>query len=141
MTVQAERRSKRAARAKWYLAGPLASAAALFALLYLCALALARELLPFTLMEELVIACVFVSGAVGGVTASGFRGEKAVPTGAAVGAALAALIVVVTLIVPGEGAFNARCLRHVIAAVCGGAFGGALGIKRVKRPPKKRRRK
>ena len=41
---------------KWYLAGPLVCAVSLPLLLYVCALLLAREILPFGLMEELVIA-------------------------------------------------------------------------------------
>ena len=141
MTALDERRTGRKPKSKisWYLAGPVVSIVCLPVLMYLCALLLAREVLPYGLMEELVIACVFVSGAAGGAAACAARGGKVMQTGLAVGCILAAAIVVVTLMVPGEGPLNARCLRHVIAAAAGGAFGGAISIKRGNRPKKRRR--
>ena len=69
MTVQAEKRSKRKTSVRWYLIGPLAAVIALPALLYLCAILLATEILPFTVMEELVIACVFLTGTISAVAA------------------------------------------------------------------------
>ena len=139
MTVQTERRAKRKAKLKWYIAGPLICAVSLPALLYLCAILLAREVLPFEVMAELVIACVFVSAALGGMAACSAREGKVMQTGLATGAIFAGILVVITLVVPGEGALNADCLRHVIAAVCGGAFGGALCIKRGGHKPKRRK--
>ena len=123
---------------KWYLAGPLVCAVSLPLLLYVCALLLAREILPFGLMEELVIACVFLSGTLGGLAAALSRGEKAFQTGLSVGGILASVIVVLTLAVPGEGALSASCIRHVIAALAGGASAQcqALGRKKEARQAK-----
>ncbi len=137
MTAQTSRQTRRKRMLKWYLSGPLVCAVSLPLLLYVCALLLAHELLPFGLMEELVIASVFLSGALGGLSAALGRGEKAFQTGLAVGGILAAAIAVITLAVPGEGALSAACLKHVIAAATGGAFGGVLGARR---PGGKRRR-
>ncbi len=126
---------------KWYLAGPLVCAVSLPLLLYVCALLLAREILPFGLMEELVIACVFLSGTLGGLAAALSGGEKAFQTGLSVGGILASVIVVLTLAVPGEGALSASCIRHVIAALAGGAFGGVLSVRRSGGKKKRARRK
>ena len=141
MTVQAERRARRKTKLKWYILGPLLAAISLPLLLYLCSLLLAHEVLPFGLMEELVITCVFFAGTAGAAAASGARGQMVMQTGLITGGILAAALVIVSLAVPGQGAFNAQCPRHVIAALAGGAFGGALRIKRVKRKNKKRRHK
>ena len=143
MTAIEERRARRKPKSKiaWYIAGPAVSMLCLPVLMYLCALLLAREVLPYELMEELVIACVFVSATAGGAAACAARGGKVMQTGFATGCILAAAIVIITLAVPGEGPLNARCLRHVIAAAAGGTFGGALSIKRGKRLPKRSRRR
>ena len=50
-------------------------------------------------------------------------------------------VVVVSLMAQGEGAISADCLRHVIAAVAGGAFGGALCLNRGGGKRKKRARR
>lgn len=141
MTALDDRRTKHKpkARISWYITGPVVSIICLPVLMYICALLLAREVLPYDLMEELVIACVFLAGTAGAAAACAARGGKVMQTGFAVGCILAAAIVIVTLAVPGEGPLNARCLRHVIAAAAGGAFGGALSIKRGNRPKKRRR--
>ena len=139
MTVQAEKRSKRKTSVCWYLIGPLAAVIALPALLYLCAVLLAKEILPFTVMEELVIACVFLTGTISAVAACAGRGGKVMQTGLCMGCVLAAAIVIITLAAPGEGPFTSATLKHVIAAITGGCFGGALSIKRKK--PSVRRKK
>ncbi len=141
MTVQAERRTRRKPRLKWFIVGPLVCVVSLPILLYICAIMLAREWLPFEIMEELVIACVFLSAALGGICACKSREGRVMQTGFGAGAIFAALLVIITLVVPGEGAFTASCLKHIIAALTGGAFGGALSIKRGKRPSSRRRRK
>ena len=93
MTVQAEKRSKRKTSVRWYLIGPLAAVIALPALLYLCAILLAKEILPFTVMEELVIACVFLTGTISAVAACAGRGGKVMQTGLCMGCVLAAATV------------------------------------------------
>ena len=132
MTQEVERRTKRKPPVKWYLLGPLTAAVSLPALMYLCAVLLAREILPFSLVEELTIACVFLSGTLSALAACAGRGGRAAQTGLAMGAVLAAAIVVITLAAPGEGPLNAGTLRLIIAAAAGGAFGGALCVRRVK---------
>ena len=141
MTVQTERRTKTKSAAKWYLAGPLVCALSLPALLYLCAVLLAREVLPFELMEELVIACVFACATLGALAACAVRKRRVMQTGFATGCMLAAALVILALAAPGEGALTALCLRHVIAAMAGGAFGGALSIRRGDRPKRRRGKK
>ncbi len=139
MTVRSERRTKAGPLIKWYVLGPLTAAVSLPALMYLCAVLLAREVLPYGLMEELVIACVFFASALGGAAAAAGRGGKVLQTGAAIGAAVAGAIVIAALAAPGEGPLNSETLKHVIAALCGGAFGGALSLRRG--GGKKRRRR
>ena len=68
---------------KWYLLGPLTAAVSLPALMYLCAVLLAREILPFSLVEELAIACVFLSGTLSALAACAGRGGRAAQTGLA----------------------------------------------------------
>ena len=141
MTTQTSRHTWRKQKLKWYLLGPAACIISLPVLIYICALLVAKEVLPFELLEELVIACVFLSGAFGGLAACAARGGKVMQTGLTVGAVLAGAIVIATLVMPGEGVLNANCLRHVIAAVTGGAFGGALSIKRKRGDKHRSRRK
>ncbi len=138
MTTQTERRSARKPPVKWYVLGPAVCILSLPVFMYLCALLLARELLPFSLAEELVTASVFLAGTAGGAAGSAVRGGKAVQSGFISGCVLAAALAVAALAAPGEGALSAQCLRHAIAAAAGGAFGGALGMRR--RPGKKRRK-
>ncbi len=140
MTALDERRTKRKPRLKWYIAGSAAGIISLPLLMYICAVLLAKDILPFELMEELVITCVFLAGTAGGIAACAGRGEKVMQTGAAAGCILAAVIIVAALAVPGMGPLNASSLKHIIAAVCGGAFGGALCIKR-KKPGKGRKKR
>ena len=141
MTVQTERRARRTPLLRRCLAGGLATLISLPALLYICALLLAHEALPYTLMEELVIACVFISAALAAVAACAGGGGKVMQTGLAAGAALASAIVVITLAAPGEGPLNAQTLRHVLAAITGGAFGGALSVRRAKPKSRAKRRR
>ena len=130
MTQEVERRTKHKPPVKWYLLGPLTAAVSLPALMYLCAVLLAREILPFSLVEELTIACVFLSGTLSALAACAGRGGRAAQTGLAMGAVLAAAIVVITLAAPGEGPLSAHTLRCSVAAIAGGFFGGVLGMKR-----------
>ena len=141
MTAQAERRTRRKPKVRWYIVGALAAIVSLPALLYICAILLAREVLSFELMEELVIACVFFSSTIAAVAACAGRGGKAMQTGLVMGGGIAAAIVIICLAAPGEGPFNACTLRHVIAAVTGGAFGGAWCIKRGTRSARRKKRK
>ena len=90
MTQEVERRTKRKPPVKWYLLGPLSAAVSLPALMYLCAVLLAREVLPFSLVEELTIACVFLSGTLSALAACAGRGGRAAQTGLPMGAVLAA---------------------------------------------------
>ena len=89
MTVQAERRARRKTKLKWYILGPLLAVISLPLLLYLCSLLLAHEVLPFGLMEELVITCVFLAGTAGAAAASGARGQMVMQTGLITGGILA----------------------------------------------------
>ena len=130
MTTQTKRRTGR--RLAWYVLGPAAVLICLPGTLYLCAVLLARGVLPYSLTEELLIACVFLSGAASGLAAGAGRGGRAMRTGLIMGGALAAAIVLLTLAAPGEGPLNAGTLRLIIAAAAGGAFGGALCVRRVK---------
>lgn len=141
MTTQTSRQTWRKQKLKWYLLGPIACLVSLPVLIYACALLVAKEVLPFELLEELVIACVFLSGTFGGLAACAARGGKVMQTGLTVGAILAGGIVIATLVMPGEGVLNAQCLRHVIAALAGGAFGGALSIKHKRGDKRRRKRK
>ena len=141
MTVQAERRTKRRSKLAWYILGPAVCLISLPAALYICALLLANSVLSFEVTEELVIASVFLCTTLGGIAGCAARGGKVMQTGLSVGAIFALIIVVICLAAPGEGAFNATSLRHVIAAVTGGAFGGALCIKRGNKNSRHKRRK
>ena len=141
MTAQSERRTGRKLKLRWYILGPLTAAVSLSLLLFVCAVLLSREILPFELMEELVIAAVFLAATAGGAAAARGRGGKVMQAGLLSGGVLAAVIVIGTLALPGEGLLSAQCLRHVIAALSGGAFGGALSIKRGGRKGKRRKRK
>ena len=141
MTVQTERRTARAVRLRWYVAGPVAAAVCLPALLYACALLLARDVLPYSLMEELSIACVFLASAASGAAAAASRGGRVMQTGLLMGGAVASVMVIASLAAPGTEALAAGCARSAVAALGGGAFGGALCIKRGKRGASRRRRR
>lgn len=141
MQTSVERKGKRRSALSWYALGPLAAAAALAALIYLLAALLERQILPYALADELLIACVFLGSALGGAAAAKRRGGAVLAAGLVSGAALAALIAIGTLMARGEAALSAACLQHVIAAVAGGAFGGALCLDRGGAKRKKRARR
>ena len=136
MQTSVERKGKKRSRLRWYVLGPVLGAAASAALLYITAVLLERQILPYSLAGELVIACLFLGSTAGGAGAAKRRGSAPLPSGLTAGAAL-----VVSLMAQGEGAISADCLRHVIAAVAGGAFGGALCLNRGGGKRKKRARR
>ncbi|MGI6025896.1 MAG: TIGR04086 family membrane protein [Candidatus Scatomorpha sp.] len=121
--------------------GPALGAVAAAALLYLTAVLLERQILPYSLSGDFVIACLFLGSTAGGAAAAKRRGSAPLPSGLIAGAAIAAAVVIVSLMAQGEGAVSADCLRHVIASVAGGAFGGALCLNRGGGKRKKRSRK
>ena len=141
MQTSVERKGKKSTGLNWYTLGPLLAAVAVAALMYLLAVLLERQILPYALVDELLIACVFLGSTAGGAGAAKRRGSAPLPSGLTAGAALAAAVVVVSLMAQGEGAISADCLRHVIAAVAGGAFGGALCLNRGVGKRKKRARR
>ena len=95
----------------------------------------------YALVDELLIACVFLGAAIGGAAAAKKRGKSALASGLIAGAVLAALLAVGSLMAEGEAALSADCLRHAIAAVAGGLFGGALCLNRRAAKRKKRGRR
>lgn len=141
MQTSVERKGKKRSRLKWYAFGPALGAVAAAALLYLTAVLLERQILPYSLSGDFVIACLFFGSTAGGAAAAKRRGSAPLPSGLIAGSALAAAVVVVSLMAQGEGALSADCLRHVIAAVAGGAFGGALCLNRGGGKRKKRARR
>ncbi len=141
MQTSVERKGKQRSRLRWYIFGPVLGAVVTIVLLYLTAMLLERQILPYSLAREFVIACLFLGSAAGGAAAAKRRGSAALPSGLAAGAAIAAAVVILSLMVQGEGAVSANCLRNVIAAVAGGAFGGALCLDRGRGKRKKHARK
>lgn len=141
MQTSVERKGKKRSRLKWYAFGPALGAVAAAALLYLTAVLLERQILPYSLAGDFVIACLLFGSTAGGAAAAKRRGSAPLPSGLIAGSALAAAVVVVSLMAQGEGALSADCLRHVIAAVAGGAFGGALCLNRGGGKRKKRARR
>lgn len=141
MQTSVERKGKKRSRLKWYAFGPALGAVAAAALLYITAVLLERQILPYSLAGDFVIACLFFGSTAGGAAAAKRRGSAPLPSGLIAGSALAAAVVVVSLMAQGEGALSADCLRHVIAAVAGGAFGGALCLNRGGGKRKKRARR
>lgn len=141
MQTSVERKGKKRSRLRWYVLGPVLGAVASAVLLYITAVLLERQILPYSVAGELVIACLFLGSTAGGAGAAKRRGSALLPSGLTAGAALAAAVVVVSLMAQGEGAISADCLRHVIAAVAGGAFGGALCLNRGGGKRKKRARR
>ena len=113
-----ERRGKRRQRLKWYLFGPVTGLIAIAAIGYACAVLLERRVFPASTLEMLT---------------------SALEAGGLSGAVLAILVVLVALVAPGEGPATATCLRFVIAAVAGGAFGGALCLDRGRAKRRKKR--
>lgn len=141
MQTNVERKGKKRSRLRWYVFGPALGAVAAAALLYLTAVLLERQILPYSLSGDFVIACLFLGSTAGGAAAAKRRGSAPLPSGLIAGAAIAAAVVIVSLMAQGEGAVSADCLRHVIASVAGGAFGGALCLNRGAGKRKKRARK
>lgn len=141
MQTSVERKGKKRSRLRWYVFGPALGAVAAAALLYLTAVLLERQILPYSLSGDFVIACLFLGSTAGGAAAAKRRGSAPLPSGLIAGAAIAAAVVIVSLMAQGEGAVSADCLRHVIASVAGGAFGGALCLNRGGGKRKKRARK
>ena len=139
MQTSVERKGKKRSRLRWYIFGPVLGAVVTILLLYLTAMLLERQILPYSLAREFVIACLFLGSAAGGAAAAKRRGSAALPSGLAAGAAIAAAVVILSLMV--QGAVSANCLRNVIAAVAGGAFGGALCLDRGRGKRKKHARK
>ena len=138
MQTSVERKGKKSTGLNWYTLGPLLAAVAVAALMYLLAVLLERQILPYALVDELLIACVFLGAAIGGAKK---RGRSALASGLIAGAVLAALLAVGSLMAEGEAALSADCLRHAIAAVAGGLFGGALCLNRRAAKRKKRGRR
>ena len=132
---------RRKLKLKWYVLSPCVMLASLVLLLAAAALLLSGGTLSFDLAGELVTACVFLSAVLGGICAASGRGGRVLQTGALAGFALAAFILIVTLALPGGGAPGADSLRYAIAALAGGALGGAFCIKRGKRRPRRKRGK
>ena len=141
MQTSVERKGKKSTGLNWYTLGPLLAAVAVAALMYLLAVLLERQILPYALVDELLIACVFLGAAIGGAAAAKKRGKSALASGLIAGAVLAALLAVGSLMAEGEAALSADCLRHAIAAVAGGLFGGALCPNRRAAKRKKRGRR
>ena len=141
MQTSVEQKGKKRSRLRWYVLGPVLGAVVSALLLYITAVLLERQILPYSLAGELVIACLFLGSTAGGAGAAKRRGSAPLPSGLTAGAALTAAVVVVSLMAQGEGAISADCLRHVIAAVAGGAFGGALCLNRGGGKRKKRARR
>ena len=137
MQTSVERKGKKSTGLNWYTLGPLLAAVAVAALMYLLAVLLERQILPYALVDELLIACVFLGAAIGGAAAAKKRGKSALASGLIAGALLA----VGSLMAEGEAALSADCLRHAIAAVAGGLFGGALCLNRRAAKRKKRGRR
>ena len=133
MQTSVERKGKKSTGLNWYTLGPLLAAVAVAALMYLLAVLLERQIL--------LIACVFLGAAIGGAAAAKKRGKSALASGLIAGAVLAALLAVGSLMAEGEAALSADCLRHAIAAVAGGLFGGALCLNRRAAKRKKRGRR
>lgn len=136
-----ERKGKKRTKLKWYVFGPLLGAVITVLLLYAAAMLLERQILPYGLAEEFVIACLFFGSTAGGAGAAKRRGTMTMATGLMSGAIIAGILVVATLMIQGEGALASECFKHVIAAVAGGAFGAALCLNRGGAKRKKRARR
>ena len=90
MQTSVERKGKKSTGLNWYTLGPLLAAVAVAALMYLLAVMLERQILPYALVDELLIACVFLGAAIGGAAAAIKRGRSALASGLIAGAVLAA---------------------------------------------------
>ncbi len=77
MQTSVERKGKKSTGLNWYTLGPLLAAVAVAALMYLLAVLLERQILPYALVDELLIACVFLGAAIGGAAAAKKRGRSA----------------------------------------------------------------
>lgn len=141
MQSTVERKGKKGARLGWYALGPLVGAAVTALLLYALAVLLERQILPYGMAREFIIACLFLGSAAGGAAAAKRRGRAVMAAGLISGAALAAVVAVGALMAGGEEALSADCLRSAIAAVAGGAFGSALCLDRGGAKRKKRARR
>ena len=58
MQTSVERKGKKRSRLRWYVLGPVLGAVASALLLYITAVVLERQKLPYSLAGELVIACL-----------------------------------------------------------------------------------
>ena len=98
MQTSVERKGKKSTGLNWYTLGPLLAAVAVAALMYLLAVLLERQILPYALVDELLIACVFLGAAIGGAAAAKKRGKSALASGLIAGAVLAALLAVGSMV-------------------------------------------
>lgn len=105
MQTSVERKGKKRSRLRWYVLGPVLGAVASAVLLYITAVLLERQILPYSLAGELVIACLFLGSTAGGAGAAKRRGSAPLPSGLTAGAALAAAVVVVSLMAQGRGRY------------------------------------
>lgn len=132
-------RKKHGTMGHWYIAGPLTGILVGLLALYGGALLLSGDVLPPTVMGETAVAAVFIGAAAGGIAAAKKRGSGVLAAGAATGAICFAVLALAAVLAPEGRLFSDGCLRMLICTLGGGAFGGALCIRRGGKRPRKRR--
>ena len=141
MSEHTAKRKKAPLKLSWYASGPLAGVACLLIFLLVSSLLMSSGTISGEYMRELLLASLFLSGLAAGASASGRRGGKRLLTGIITGAILTAFIATACLAAPGGGPFTTTGLAYAAAIIFGGALGGALRIKRVKRKIRARPRR
>ncbi|NCB52394.1 MAG: TIGR04086 family membrane protein [Clostridia bacterium] len=115
---------------KWYIRGPIGGLVAATVLLYVWSALLSADLIPSSLLEEGALMSLFLGAAIGGVAAAKIKREGVLSAGAATGAEMCAVILLVIMFRPSGQVLSEETLKTAICALGGGAFGGVLCLQK-----------
>jgi putative membrane protein (TIGR04086 family) len=100
--------------------------------LFLSSLLVAKEVLPASLRDELILASEFIGATVTGSAAAKRQGRGVLLAGLAAGLGYLLVLKLFSAFIPSGSLFGGLSLKTAICAIAGGAFGGALRSRKKK---------
>lgn len=99
-------------------------------LILVFSLTVSTGLVSQSLQDSLVVFCVVIGTAAGGLYCAGKQGGGVVTAGMLSAVGYIALVLIVTMLVAGRDGQEGILMKVIIAAVAGGTFGGVLRLNR-----------